>query len=85
MRQAQSTGDIGTLLRILAKTSSLTPADYIKKTVGQILFVYYIYLKYFHQRPLDMDDLVDGLLYIGTQQFIEKQQIQDAEAKQRNA
>ena len=84
MRQAQRTGDIGTLLKLLAKTSSLTPADYIKKTVGQILFVYYVYLKYFHQRPSDLEDLVDGLLYISTQQFLEKKQAQDFEAQQKN-
>lgn len=78
MQTAAQAGDIATLLRLMAQTASLTPADFIKKTVGNILFVYYTYLKYFALRPKDLEDLVDGLLFIEARQFLEKQAYKDS-------
>lgn len=58
----------------MAKTSELKPSDFIKKTVGNILFVYYVYLENFHIKPKDLEDIVDGLLYLDAHNFIKKQQ-----------
>ena len=57
----------------MAKTADLTPSDFIKKTIGKLLFTYYAYIKYFTLRPRDMEDLVDGLLFIEARNFLEKQ------------
>lgn len=84
VRAAQASGDIGTLLRLMAKTSELTPSDFIKKTVGNILFVYYVYLENFHIKPKDLEDIVDGLLYLDAHNFIQKRQYEDEMAKMRN-
>ena len=65
------------MLKLMSQTASLTPADFIKKTVGTILFVYYTYLKYFTLRPQDLEDLVDGLLFIEAKQFMEAQAKKD--------
>lgn len=81
---AQASGDIGTLLHLMAKTSELTPSDFIKKTVGNILFVYYVYLENFHIKPKDLEDIVDGLLYLDAHSFIQKKQYEDEMAKMRN-
>ena len=61
---AQAAGDIATIISIIASTSSLTVGDYIKKTCGSILFLYYTYVDRLHQRPVDMTDMIDGLLYL---------------------
>ena len=69
---AQAAGDISTIMRIIASTSSLTAGDYIKKTCGGILFLYYTYVDKLRQRPVDMDDMVDGLLYLDAKGYIIK-------------
>lgn len=84
IKQAQATGDIATLLRLMGNTTELTPADFIKKTVGSLLYVYYAYVDRFNQRPKDCEDLVDGLLYIETQQFLEKKAYKDMQARMQN-
>lgn len=81
---AQASGDIGTILHLMAKTSELTPSDFIKKTVGNILFVYYVYLENFHIKPKDLEDIVDGLLYLDAHNFIKKQQYENEMARIRN-
>lgn len=72
MAAAQATGDIATLLRIITQSSSLTTEDFIKKTCGGLLFVYYVYLKELHTTPVDIEDLVDGLLFLDAQGYILK-------------
>lgn len=81
---AQVSGDIGTILHLMAKTSELTPSDFISKTVGSILFVYYVYLENFHIKPEDLEDMVDGLLYLDAHNFIQKQHDENEMAKLRN-
>lgn len=73
MSHAAETGDISTMLRLIAQSSTLTPADFIKKTVGNILFLYYSYLKQFHARPVDLIDMVDGLLFMDASNYIQEQ------------
>ena len=69
---AQATGDIATILHIITQSSSLTTEDFIKKTCGGLLFVYYVYLKELHTTPVDIDDLIDGLLFLDAQGYITK-------------
>ena len=64
----------------MAQTASLTPEDFIKKTIGNLLFTYYSYVDRFHIKPKDLEDLVDGLLYIMSAGFIQKKQIEDMKA-----
>lgn len=85
MRAAQAAGDISTLLSLIATTAELTPADFIKKTVGNVLFVYYIYLKYFRVKPIDLLDLIDGLLFIEAQDYLESSVRKEAQAQARRA
>ena len=69
---AQAAGDISTILRIVASSSSLTVTDYIQKTCGSLLFLYYSYVDKFHQRPVDIEDMMDGLLYLDAKGYIIK-------------
>ena len=72
MVTAQATGDISTILRIITQSSSLTTEDFIKKTGGGLLFIYYIYLRELHTKPVDIEDLIDGLLFLDAQGYITK-------------
>lgn len=51
----------------------MTTADFIQKTCGSLLFVYYTYVNKYHVRPVDMDDLIDGLLYLDAKSYIIKE------------
>lgn len=73
MKAASEAGDISTLLRIITKSSSLTVEDYIKKTIGTVRFMYYMYIDKLHVRPKDLIDMVDGLLYLDARTYILKQ------------
>lgn len=79
IRAASEAGDIATIMRLVASTSALKPADFIKKTVGSLLFIYYSYIDKFHVKPRDVDDLVDGMLYIESRNYIEKRKEADRE------
>lgn len=83
MKMAAATGDMATIISIVNKSASLTPADYIKKTVGNILFVYYTYIDKNHCHPLDLDDLIDGLLFLDAKSYITRQIMAEQEAKQK--
>lgn len=74
MQLASARGDIRTVLKLIVGTSALPPADFIKKTVGGILFIYYMYMDKYHSRPVDLDDLVDGTLYYDAKNYIIQQQ-----------
>lgn len=73
MQQAQATGDIAALLHIVTSTSAMTTSDFIQKTCGSILFLYYSFVDRLRVRPTSLDDLVDGLLYLDAKQYIIKQ------------
>lgn len=73
MKVAAETGNISAIMQIISLSSSLKPADFIKKSVGSLLFIYYTYVDKFHIRPRDMEDLVDGLLYMDAYGYIEEQ------------
>lgn len=70
---AQATGDIAALIRIVTRVSGLTAKDFIKKTCGGLLFMYYTYIERLHVVPIDMEDMVDGLLFLDSRNYIMKQ------------
>ena len=74
---AQAAGDISAILHIIAQSSSMTTEDFIKKTCGGLLFMYYAYIEKLHVRPVDIDDMVDGLLYLDARGYITKKAMGD--------
>ena len=74
---AQAAGDISTIVRIITQTSKMTTEDFIKKTCGGLLFLYYMYVEKLHVRPLDMDDMIDGLLFLDAKNYITKIAMED--------
>lgn len=84
LKAAQASGDIATILSLMAKSTALTPSDYINKTIGTLLYLYYTYSSYFHFKPRDLEDLVDGLLYISARQYQEKQEWEQAQRRARS-
>lgn len=55
----------------------MTTEDFIKKTCGGLLFMYYAYIEKLHVRPVDIDDMVDGLLYLDARGYITKKAMGD--------
>lgn len=84
MKMAAATGDIATVIKLMTSTSALKPTDFIKKTVGSILFMYYMYVDKMHVRPVDMDDWVDGLLYLDAKNYILERTLQEQRDKRGN-
>lgn len=70
---AQAAGDISTIIKLITSSSKLTTRDFIQKTCGSFLFLYYTYVDRFKQIPVDIDDLVDGLLYFDAKSYLIKQ------------
>lgn len=69
--------DISSLLNTIVQASSLTVEDFVQKTCGALRFMYYTYLDKFHQCPLDVDDMIDGMLYLDAKGYIIKQTTKD--------
>ena len=69
---AHGAGDISQLLSIITETASLTVNDFISKTIGPLKMLYYLYIDKFHMCPTDLDELVDGLLYLDVKEYILK-------------
>lgn len=84
MQAAAAAGDIATIARIISGSSALTPTDFIQKTVGSILFLYYMYVDKLHVRPVDLDDWIDGMLYFDAKSYIMKRARAEAESKRGN-
>lgn len=59
----------------------MTVTDFIQKTCGSLLFIYYTYVDRFHVVPANIDDMIDGILYIDAQQYIQKQAMAKAKAQ----
>lgn len=74
---AQAAGDISTIIRIITQTSKLTTEDFIKKTCGGLLFLYYTYIEKLHVRPQDIEDMIDGILFLDVKGYIIKQQVEN--------
>lgn len=71
MQTASETGDIAAIMRLIATSAQLKPADFIKKTVGNLRFLYYTYLDQLHNLPLDIEDLIDGMLYLDARGYVQ--------------
>lgn len=82
MKAAQQSGDVGTILRLIANTSQQTPKDIINKALGSLLYLYYTFVARFQVRPKDMQDMVDGLLYTETSNELERRAFEEWKSKQ---
>lgn len=74
MQAAAAANDISTIMSLMIQASSQTTEDYVDKLLGGIRFMYYSFVDKFHTRPLDLEDLVDGSLYMDAYNYIEKKE-----------
>jgi len=44
--------------------------EIVQETVGTVMYLYYLYVDGLHTRPIDIDDMIDGLLYLSARQRI---------------
>jgi len=57
-------------LRLAMTVNKKTPSQIVEDTVGSVMYVYYLYVENLHTRPIDIDDMVDGILYLSARQQI---------------
>lgn len=72
-----STRDVTQILRLIVDAVHLSPVEYIQKTLGSLRFLYYTYVKMFGVRPLDLEDMIDGILYMDADLYIQKEHIRE--------
>lgn len=77
---ASAAGDIGTIISLITQASSLPTEDYVATIMGGTRFMYYSFLNRFHVRPLDMEDMVDGMLFMDAYRYIEKKEYEKISA-----
>jgi hypothetical protein len=68
--------DISSIIRLIARANILSPAEYIKRTIGTLMFTYYTYVDNLHSHPKDLDELIDGLLYLDAKAFSQKRAVE---------
>lgn len=78
---AVAQGDIRSALSAMLSGASLSEEDFVKRTIGNFRFLYYLFMDKLHDRPRDLIDLVDGLLYLDSVAYVSEQEI----ARQRRA
>ena len=69
VKMAAAAGDLQGLIKMLMRTTKLSYSDYVQATVGPMLHLYYQYCDKFHTRPVDLIDLMDGILYMACQGY----------------
>ena len=74
MQAAAAANDISTVMSLMIQASSQTTDDFVDKILGGIRFMYYSFVDKFHTRPIDLEDLVDGVLYMDAYNYIEKKE-----------
>ncbi len=78
---AASTGNIAAIINEIVDAGALTEDDYIEKSIGNLRFFYYTYLDAFHQKPRDLIDLVDGMLFIECKAYVQQREMDKQERK----
>ena len=64
MAAASAAGDIRSLVSLICQTAERKIEDLIDVTTGPLVFAYYVYMETFHERPQNLDDFVDGLMFL---------------------
>lgn len=80
-KSASASGNIGALLSIITRSSKLSIHDYVKNTCGELLFLYYSYINHFHMVPVDLIDMVDGILYMDAENYIKKDALEKSRSQ----
>lgn len=58
------------MLRLALNANKKTPHEIVEETVGSVMYLYYLFIECLHARPVDIDDMVDGLLFLDARQRI---------------
>lgn len=57
-------GNIFDALTLAMRAKKKTPFEIIEEIVGSVMYLYYLFVDGLHTRPIDIDDMTDGLLYL---------------------
>ena len=57
----------------------MTVEEYSERILGSLKFLYYFYLNSFRQRPVDLLDMADGMLYMDLRGYTEEVEMRNLE------
>lgn len=75
-------GDISTIISLIVQASVRTPGEFIRDSLGSLLFMVYLFEDTFKHEARDMDDLVDGLLYLDAKNYAREAEIRSSQQTQ---
>ena len=75
--------DVSALLSIIVQASTRSPEEFVEESLGSLMFLVFLYMDTFKQEPETLDDLVDGMLYIDSRNYMEERQHQRMRAESR--
>ena len=69
LKQAALAGDISTVISLITQASVRSPGEFIRDSLGSLMFMVYLFEDTFKHEARDMEDLVDGLLYLDAKNY----------------
>lgn len=81
MAGAQAAQDIGAILSLICKSSERKIEDLVQESTGPMVFSYFVFLENYHVKPRDLDELVDGLLFLDIRGIQMKRQHSELEQR----
>jgi hypothetical protein len=73
---AEREGDGRRMLEIAFGVLTKSDGDIIGETLGAYQYMYFTFLERFRREPREIDDLIDGLIYIELNAYFEKKALQ---------
>ncbi len=70
IQTAARAGDIAQVMFLISRASTRSPTEFIQDSVGSLLFLVYLFEDSFKHEARDLDDLVDGLLYLDARSYV---------------
>jgi len=68
---------------LISRASTRSPTEFIQDSVGSLLFLVYLFEDSFKREARDLDDLVDGLLYLDARSYV--REVEQAYQKHKGA
>lgn len=76
-----SQATLTTILDAITTSNDLTVDEYTETLMGHLRNAYYVYVDVFHVYPRDMEELVDGLLYVDIKNYATEMDMKEQQRK----
>jgi hypothetical protein len=77
LEAAKAAGNAAAMLNIIFSANKKTGDEIVKESLGDLTFFYYQYMDTFKRCPKDVDDMVDGIIYLELKVYFKKLAIEE--------